>query len=274
MRTAYGLEKIYLLDSCESRAQDFASSSPARLLVARTSRAILVNQKDVGKMTRRFKLVATAAVAVTVLAGAGLTAIQSADAAVHTAAPLAAVAGWSKKSLPNPYRFLPKVPSFRVTSTTVTNGKALKLPQFSGVFGVKGGEDISPQLSWSGFPKGTKSFVVSMYDPEAPTGSGFWHWVVADIPASTHSLKENAGALASKALPAGAFQLDADSGLPRYIGAAPPAHSGEHDYFITVTALDTASTGLKATTSGALLGFTIDGHTLARATIVAPTIAK
>jgi Raf kinase inhibitor-like YbhB/YbcL family protein len=203
-----------------------------------------------------------------------ITTPSTIPSAVPAASPAATVDSSVADTLQDPYRFLPKVPSFRVTSTTVTNGKALKLPQFSGVFGVKGGEDISPQLSWSGFPKGTKSFVVSMYDPEAPTGSGFWHWVVADIPASTHSLKENAGALASKALPAGAFQLDADSGLPRYIGAAPPAHSGEHDYFITVTALDTASTGLKATTSGALLGFTIDGHTLARATIVAPTIAK
>jgi len=226
-------------------------------------------------MTSRFKVAASAAgLAVAVLVGAGIIESQSANAAENVAASSTVGARWSKESLPDPYRFLPKVPSFTVTSTTVRNGKALKLPQFSGVFGVKGGQDISPQLSWSGFPKGTKSFVVSMYDPEAPTGSGFWHWVVADIPASTHSLKENAGALDSKVLPAGAFQLDADSGMPRYIGAAPPAHSGEHDYFITVTALDTATTGLKSTTSGALLGFTIDSHTLARATIVAPTTAK
>src|ERR1700723_2807916 len=78
---------------------------------------------------------------------------------------------------PNPYEFLPKVPSFRLASTTVRNGHPLPRAQLSGIFGVPGGKDISPQLSWSGFPSQTQSFVVSMYDPEAPTGSGFWHWI-------------------------------------------------------------------------------------------------
>ena len=171
---------------------------------------------------------------------------------------------------PNPYQFLPKVPSFRVTSQTVRNGHALPKAQWSGVFGA-GGQDISPQLSWSGFPKSTKSFVVSMYDPEAPTGSGYLHWLVSDIPATTTSLPLNAGALNSTTLPAGAFQLLADSGMPRYIGAAPPAHSGEHDYYITVTALDEAKTGLPATTSGALFAFSTDSHVVGRATLICPT---
>jgi Raf kinase inhibitor-like YbhB/YbcL family protein len=171
---------------------------------------------------------------------------------------------------PNPYQFLPKVPSFRLTSQTVKNGKPLPIDQFSGVFGVPGGKDISPQLAWSGFPKGTKSFVVSMFDPEAPTMSGFWHWYVADLPGTTKSLPENAGAPDGKLLPAGAFQYS-DAGAARFIGAAPPAKSGIHDYFITVTALDVATTGLKSPTSGALLTFTIDAHTLARATILCPT---
>src|SRR5579863_2823557 len=96
---------------------------------------------------------------------------------------------------PDPYEFLPKVPSFKLASTTVRNGHPLPRAQLSGIFGVPGGKDISPQLSWSGFPSQTRSFVVSMYDPEAPTGSGFWHWIVEDIPATTTSLPKNAGAL-------------------------------------------------------------------------------
>jgi len=110
-----------------------------------------------------------------------------------------------------------------------------------------------------------------MFDPEAPTMSGFWHWVVADLPASTTSLPADAGVPGSTKLPAGAFQLNGDAGAPRYIGAAPPAKSGIHDYYLTVTALDVPTTGLKPATSGALLAFTIGGHTLARATIVCPT---
>jgi hypothetical protein len=173
---------------------------------------------------------------------------------------------------PNPYAFLPKVPSFTLTSETVKDGKPLPTAQLSGMFKVPGGTDTSPQLSWSGFPKETKSFVVSMYDPQAPTGSGFTHWVVADIPATTTSLPANAGVPKSAALPSGAFQLNGDAGAPRYIGGAPPAGSGEHDYYITVTALDAPKSGVDATASPALLGFTIGSHTIARATLVCPTV--
>jgi Raf kinase inhibitor-like YbhB/YbcL family protein len=172
---------------------------------------------------------------------------------------------------PDPYEFLPKVPTFKLASTTVRNGHPLPRAQLSGIFGVPGGKDISPELSWSGFPAQTQSFVVSMYDPEAPTGSGFWHWILEDIPATTTSLPKDAGALDSTTLPAGAIQLDGDAGLPRYVGGAPPAGSGVHDYYLTVTALDEPSTGLGATTSGALLGFEIDSHVIARATIICPT---
>jgi Raf kinase inhibitor-like YbhB/YbcL family protein len=175
---------------------------------------------------------------------------------------------------PNPYQYLPKVPSFRLTSETVRNRRPLPTPQLSGIFGVPGGKDISPQLSWSGFPARTKSFVVSMYDPQAPTGSGFWHWLVADIPSTTTSLPANAGVPNSTALPPGAFQLGGDAGATRYIGGAPPAGSGVHNYYLTVTALDVATTGVGPSTSGALLGFTIGGHTIARATLICPTAAK
>jgi Raf kinase inhibitor-like YbhB/YbcL family protein len=209
--------------------------------------------------------------------GVGTACLLGSGSASASSAPPWAKASDSRahhRELPNPYEFLPKVPSFRVTSTTVRNGHPLPTAQLSGIFGVPGGKDISPELSWSGFPKAAKSFVVSMYDPEAPTGSGFWHWVVEDIPATTTSLARNAGALDSTTLPAGAIQLDGDAGMPRYIGGAPPAGSGLHYYYITVTALNESSTGLGATTSAALLNFEIDSHTIARATIVCPTAIK
>ena len=216
------------------------------------------------------------AVAVTVALGIGVGAAYSfgsGSAAASSASVSAKVSGnrSQHRDLPNPYEFLPKVPSFRVVSTTVRDGRPLPTAQLSGIFGVPGGEDVSPELSWSGFPKQTKSFVVSMYDPEAPTGSGFWHWIVEGIPATATSLPQNAGALNSTSLPAGAIQLDGDAGMARYIGAAPPAGSGVHDYYITVTALDVDKSGVGPTTSGALLGFTIGSHTLARATLVCPT---
>src|SRR5262245_44778462 len=90
-------------------------------------------------------------------------------------------------AMATPYDSLPKVPGFELTSADIADGERLPTPQVSGIFGA-GGEDRSPQLSWSGFPDGTASFVVTCYDPDAPTASGFWHWAVVDIPASTTSL--------------------------------------------------------------------------------------
>jgi Raf kinase inhibitor-like YbhB/YbcL family protein len=174
----------------------------------------------------------------------------------------------------DPYRYLRQVPSFALTSATVRNGKPLPTAQLSGMLGVPGGADTSPQLSWKGFPAETESFVVSMYDPQAPTGSGFWHWVVADIPSTTTALAEGAGALDSDMLPEGAFQLDGDAGVARYVGGAPPAGSGVHEYFITISALDVARTGLEPGASAAYLGFAIAEHTIARATLVCPTRAS
>jgi Raf kinase inhibitor-like YbhB/YbcL family protein len=175
---------------------------------------------------------------------------------------------------PDPYAYLPQVPSFQLTSTTVSNGQPLPLAQFSKLFGVPGGADISPQLSWSGFPAETESFIVSMYDPQAPTGSGFWYWVVAHIPADTTSLVAGAGSPDGAQLPAGAFQLGADAGAAQYVGAAPPPGTGKvHHYYITVTALRAAKTGLDENASAAYLGFAIGGMTVARATLICPTPA-
>jgi Raf kinase inhibitor-like YbhB/YbcL family protein len=98
----------------------------------------------------------------------------------------------------------------------------------SGLFGVPGGEDVSPQLSWSGAPEGTKSYAVTVYDPDAPTQSGFWHWAIADIPASVTELPENAGDDEGSGLPDGVLQIRTDAGSTRFIGAAPPAGHGTH----------------------------------------------
>ncbi|HUI69366.1 MAG TPA: YbhB/YbcL family Raf kinase inhibitor-like protein [Spirochaetia bacterium] len=172
----------------------------------------------------------------------------------------------------NPYDRLPKVPSFTVTSTDVTDGAPMPQDQMSGIFGA-GGKDISPQLSWKGFPAGTKSFVVTMYDPDAPTASGFWHWAVVDIPATVTSLDRGAGDDTGSGLPEGAFQLRNDGGLARFVGAAPPPGNGKHHYYIVVHAVDVPSLGLKKDASPALLGFNLFFHTLARAMIV-PTAER
>ena len=169
----------------------------------------------------------------------------------------------------DPFARLPEVPSFTLTSTTVGDGERFADAQHSGAFGVPGGQDVSPQLAWSGAPDDTRSYAVTVYDPDAPTGSGFWHWAVANIPASVTSLDEGAGDDSGSGLPAGAVQLRNDAGVARFIGAAPPGGHGEHRYFITVHALDVEDLGVPAEATPAFLGFTMFTHTLARATLVA-----
>ncbi|MGY1745847.1 YbhB/YbcL family Raf kinase inhibitor-like protein [Blastococcus sp. SYSU D00695] len=168
---------------------------------------------------------------------------------------------------PSPYDFLPPVPSFEVTSTELRDGGAMPLPQVSGVMGA-GGEDRSPQLSWSGAPEGTRGYAVTVYDPDAPTASGFWHWLVTAIPASVTSLPSGAGSRDGSGLPEGAVQLRNDAGFAGYVGAAPPAGHGPHRYLVVVHALDTEDMGVPADASPAFHGFNLFGHTLARATLV------
>jgi Raf kinase inhibitor-like YbhB/YbcL family protein len=170
--------------------------------------------------------------------------------------------------LTNPYDAIAEVPTFTLTSTDVADGQELPTAQVSGIMGA-GGSDISPQLSWSGFPEDTKSFVVTVYDPFAPTASGFWHWAVADIPVTTTELPSGAGDDSGSALPAGAFQLPNDASLQRYLGAAPPAGHGKHIYNIAVHAVDVPSLGIDPSSTPAFLGFNLSGHTLARA-VIAP----
>lgn len=169
-------------------------------------------------------------------------------------------------AFPDPYELLGPVPSFSVTSDDLTDGAELASPQRSGVMDA-GGEDVSPQLSWSGFPAGTASFAVTVYDPCAPTASGFWHWAVADLPVDVTSLSSGAGG-ADNPLPAPAATLRNDAGMRGYLGAAPPPGHGEHRYYVAVHAVDVASLGLPEDATPAYLGFNLFSHTLARAVLL------
>jgi Raf kinase inhibitor-like YbhB/YbcL family protein len=163
-------------------------------------------------------------------------------------------------SLPSdPYEALPKLPTFSLTSESITDGQPLGTPQISGIMGA-GGEDVSPQLSWSGFPDKTRSFAVTVYDPDAPTLSGFWHWAVANLPANVTELPDDAGD--GRELPGGALQL-----VRRYVGAAPPAGHGPHRYYVAVHAVDVDKLDLSEDASPAFLGFNLFQHAIARAVI-------
>lgn len=148
--------------------------------------------------------------------------------------------------------------TFTLTSNGFADGGALPDAQVH----AKGNR--SPQLSWSGAPEGTKSFAVTCYDPDAPTGSGFWHWTVANIPADVTELAEGAS---SAGLPEGAVEGRTDFGSPGFGGAAPPAGHGPHRYIFTVFAVDTERLDVTPENSGAVFGFNLHFHTLARASI-------
>jgi Raf kinase inhibitor-like YbhB/YbcL family protein len=167
----------------------------------------------------------------------------------------------------DPYADLPQVPEFELTSETITHYERLDPAQASGVMGA-GGRDESPQLSWSGFPEATKSFAVTVYDPDAPTASGFWHWSVANLPVTTTSLPAGAGTDGSGLLPRGALQLRNDGGFAGFVGAAPPEGHGPHHYHVVVHALDVESLDLPAEASPAYLGFNLFSSTIGRARLV------
>ena len=146
--------------------------------------------------------------------------------------------------------------TFTVTATGFSDGGPLPDAQVH----TKGNR--SPQLGWSGAPEGTKSFAVTCYDPDAPTGSGFWHWTVANISAEVTDLAEGAD------VPRGAVEGRTDFGKPGFGGAAPPAGHGPHRYIFTVFAVDVDRLDVTPENSGAVFGFNLHFHTLAKTPII------
>jgi Raf kinase inhibitor-like YbhB/YbcL family protein len=156
---------------------------------------------------------------------------------------------------------------FTLQSADVKAGGTLTEKQVFNGFGCSG-QNVSPQLSWKGAPAGTKSFVVTVYDPDAPTGSGWWHWVVYNLPATTHALDSGAGG-EKGTLPAGAVQGKTDFGKPGFGGACPPVGDKPHRYIFTVYALKTEKLDVPADASPALIGFATRANSLGSATFTA-----
>ena len=157
-------------------------------------------------------------------------------------------------------------PAFHLSSASFQDSQTLPPAQRSGKMRA-GGQDESPQLSWSGAPAGTRSYAVTVFDPDAPGRGGFWHWAVLDLPADVTSLPAGAGAEGGRELPQGARQLKNDAGFHGYLGAAPPPGHGPHRYVVTVHALDVEQSGLDNRTAPASLESKLSRHTLAQATL-------
>ncbi len=166
--------------------------------------------------------------------------------------------GIERPVAPNPYEYLPQTASFTVTSDDVADGAPLKDDQVADL------GNTSPQLSWSGAPEGTQSYVVTCFDPDAPTPSGFWHWVLVDVPADVTSL--DAGA-ASGTLPGTAFHVRNDGGEVGFMGAAPPEGDHPHRYFFVVHAVGEPSLGVDEGASPAVVSFNLAFKTLGRAIV-------
>ena len=163
---------------------------------------------------------------------------------------------------PDPYELLPKAGTFTVTSTDIADREPLSDDH------CFAGGNASPQLSWSGFPAETKAFVVTCFDPDAPVVSGFWHWVLVNLPATVTELPTGAGT--PERLDNGAFHVRNDFGAKNFGGAAPPAGDQVHRYYFVVHAIDVEALDVDADASPAVVGFNLAFHTLARA-IITPT---
>ena len=168
---------------------------------------------------------------------------------------------------PLTFSFFPPVASFTLTSTDIEDGVTLPLAQVADAMGYAG-DNRSPQLAWRDFPESTQGFALTVHDPDAPTGSGFWHWLVVNIPVEVTSLESGAGAPDGSGLPPGAFHVRNDAGTLGYFGAAPPAGDVPHRYVHTVHALDVATLDVDGSVAPAIVGFNLRFHTIARAQIV------
>lgn len=155
--------------------------------------------------------------------------------------------------------------TFTLTSNSI-GGQSTKKQEFNG-FGCNG-ENLSPQLSWKNAPAGTKSYAITVYDPDAPTGSGFWHWVVFDLPANVSELVEGAGKVGSTLAPKMAVQSKTDFGGNGYGGPCPPQGHGIHQYVFTVHALKVEKLGLDENANPAFVGFNLWMNTIEKASIV------
>jgi Raf kinase inhibitor-like YbhB/YbcL family protein len=162
----------------------------------------------------------------------------------------------------NPYDSLPQLPTFTLTSDSFLDSGPLALTHTNPAVG---GQDVSPHLRWSGFPSETKSFAVTVLDPDAPTGSGIWHWAVADLPVTLTELALGVGD--GRALPGGAITYPNDAGRRRYSGPRPPAGHGPHRYYAAVHAVGVERLELPPDTTPAVLGFALFTHAIARAVI-------
>jgi Raf kinase inhibitor-like YbhB/YbcL family protein len=159
-----------------------------------------------------------------------------------------------------------------LTSKDVKPGGTLTDQQVFNGFGCSGA-NVSPELSWKGAPAGTKSFVLTVYDPDAPTGSGWWHWVVYDIPATATELPQGAGS-GKGALPEGAKQGRTDFGAPGFGGACPPAGDKPHRYVFTLYALKVDKLEVPADASPAMIGFMTKANALGSASFTAKYARK
>jgi Raf kinase inhibitor-like YbhB/YbcL family protein len=167
---------------------------------------------------------------------------------------------------PDPYDLLPHVPSFSIASEDIRDNEALN-PTFTNP--SIGGQNLSPELRWSGFPPQTRGFAITCFDPDAPTGCGWWHWVVVGLPASITSLPRGAGD--GRSLTGGAFSIRNDYGARTYLGPAPVEPGRAHRYLFAVHALDTDALDITEDASPALVGANLTFHVLARA-VLRPTL--
>lgn len=165
---------------------------------------------------------------------------------------------------PDPYALLPQVAAFTLASSDVRHSEPMPAAH------PLAGDNVSPHLRWEGAPEGTKSYVVTCFDPDAPTPSGFWHWVVVNIPSGVTELLRDAGRENGARLPAGAFHCRNDYGKKGYSGAAPPEGDRAHRYFFVVHAVDLDKLGVDDNATPAVVSFNLVFRTIGRA-VLAPT---